>query len=110
MLVFVTRATSLAGAAVSTPDLFAMSTRKLELVCSPLTLRRGRPRIVVRDPVLSEPVSASASVLLADLHGKLAEFTRNGVQGGTVDRGNLDLAGRTPFLVTRKGAVAITVP
>ena len=69
MLVFVTRAASFAGDALSTPVLFVMSTGKLETAPSPSTLRRGPPEIVVRDAVLSEPVSPPNSLLYGNLQG-----------------------------------------
>jgi hypothetical protein len=64
-----TRAASYAGEALSTPDLFAMSTRKLETAPSPLTFRRGPPEIVVRNAVRSEPVSPPNSLLYGNLQG-----------------------------------------
>ena len=69
MLVFVTRAASFAGDAWSTPVLFVMSTGKLETAQSPLTLLRGRPTPVVRDAILSEPVSPPNSLLYGNLQG-----------------------------------------
>ncbi len=69
MLVFMTRAASFAGDALSTPVLFVMSTGKLETAPSPSTLRRGPPEIVVRDAVRSEPVSPPNSLLYGNLQG-----------------------------------------
>lgn len=69
MLVFVTRAASFAGDALSTPVLFVMSTGKLETAPSPLTFMRGPPEIVVRDAVLSDSVSPPNSLLYGNLQG-----------------------------------------